>query len=200
MKVKLKKFTAFASDVLPHEADYLMNIQQFDDEQKLSILSKIKINAHNRGSKEPFNTFIDKRKYSGMIRWVQDKLDAIDVDKYFEWINEMDRKVITDAITPQEEKLLLRRIKNYEHPIHNFMKFFEMVVNFRHFLLIRLRYDAYEMVNRFIQQYQDAYDQSKEVNKKLHEATISVIDQFNHKVEDTGEWEQWMLSLFNNDK
>lgn len=200
MKVKLKKFTAFASDILPHEADYLMNIQQFDDEQKLGILSKIRTNAHNRGSKEPYNTFIDKRKYSGMMRWVQDKLDAIDVDNFFEWINEMDRKVITDAITPQEEKLLLRRIKNYQHPIHNFMKFFEMVLNYRHFLLIRLRYEAYEMVNKFIEKYQTTYDESKAVNKKLHEATVHIIDQFNHKIEDTSEWEDWMLDLFDNDQ
>lgn len=200
MKVKLKKFTLFASDILPHEADYLMSVQQFDDEQKLGILTKIRNNAHNRQSKEPFNTFVDKRKYSGMIRWIQRKLDAIDVDKYFEWINEMDRKVITDDISPEEEKMLLKRIADYNHPIHNFMKFFEMVINFRHFLLIRLRYDAYEVVDSFIKRYGDEYDKSKRVNMKLQEATVNIIDQFNQKGKRDPQWADWLLSCFHDDR
>ncbi|MCR9252856.1 MAG: hypothetical protein NXI20_20705 [bacterium] len=198
MKVKLKKFTAFASEILPHEADYLMNLQQFEDKEKLDILTRVHSNAHDQRTSTPYNTSIDKRKYSSTMRWIQKNLDAIDVDKYFEWINEMDRKVITDAITEKEEKVLLRSIRKYEHPIHNFMKFFEMVVNFRHFLLIRLRYEEYEVVNQFINSYQKLYDESKSVNKQLHQATVDIIKEFNDQEKPTDQWEDWLLSVFRN--
>ncbi len=199
MKVKLKKFTAFASEILPHEADYLMSIQQFEDKEKLDILTRIKANAHDQQTKTPYNSAIDKRKYSAIMKWIQRNLDAIDVDKYFEWINEMDRLVITDAITEKEEKILLRTIKKYEHPVHNFMKFFEMVVNFRHFLLIRLRYEEYEEVNRFIETHERDYDESKAINKKLHQATVDIIRQFNAAEKNTGQWEDWLLKVFRNE-
>ncbi|MEJ2005039.1 MAG: hypothetical protein P8X57_08780, partial [Cyclobacteriaceae bacterium] len=68
MKIKLKKFSEFASGILPHEADYLVSVQQFDDPEKLEIIEKVRFNAHNRESKKPFNIFIDKRKYSAIMR------------------------------------------------------------------------------------------------------------------------------------
>ena len=200
MKVKLKKFSAFASEVLPHEADYLMSIQQFEDSEKLDILSRVKANAHDQQTRTPYNTKFDKRKYSSMMRWIQRHLDAIDVDKFFEWINEMDRKVITDAITGEEEKMLISKIQKYQHPIHNFMKFFEMVINFRHYLLIRLRYDEYHVVNNFIQEYQEAYDHSKHTNKQLHEATVDIIKEFNEGKKTSDHWESWLLEVFRNEK
>ena len=195
MKVKLKKFSAFAQEILPHEADYLMSVHQFEDLQKLDILQRIQANAHDQRHNVPFNQAIDKRKYSSLMQWAQKKLQDIDVDKYFEWINEMDRKVITDAISAAEERNLLRKIKNYEHPIHNFMKLFEVAINFRHFLLIRMRYSEYKVVNQFIEDYQAEYDRSKAVNKKLHEATVMLIDHFNESG-DYQEWEEWLLTCF----
>lgn len=196
VKIKLKKFTAFAKEILPHEADYLMSIQRFEDTQKVEILNRLKENAHQQHNRLPFNTAINKRKYSSLMDWIQKHLDAVDVDKYFEWINDMDRKVITDAISHEEEKTLLRRIKGYQHPVHNFMKFFELVINYRHYLLIRLRHKDYEETNLFIDKYQVQYDYSKEVNQKLHQATVDIIRQFNDKSGDSRQWEDWLLGLF----
>ena len=199
MKTKLKKFTAFAAEILPHEADYLTSIQQFEDAEKEEILKRVSANAHGQQNKMPFNTKIDKRKYSSLIDWIQKRLDNIDVDSYFEWVNDMDRKVITDAISHEEEKVLLKRIKNYEHPVHNFMKFYELVQNYRHYLLIRLRHKDYQEVNDFIEKYKADYDYSKEVNQKLHQATVDIIEQFNLKKGDSKQWEDWLLSLFRNE-
>ena len=195
-KIKLKKFTAFAKEILPHEADYLLGIEQFEDAQKVEILKRLRDNAHQQQNQTAFNTSINKRKYSSLMDWIQRKLDGIDVDKYFQWINEMDRKVITDAISHEEEKVLLRRIKNYKHPIHNFMKFFELSINYRHYLLIRLRHKDYQEVNQFIEKYQVQYDYSKEVNAKLHQATVDIINQFKEKKGDSLHWEDWLLGLF----
>jgi len=199
LKTKLKKFTAFAAEILPHEADYLTSIQQFEDAEKEEILKRVSANAHGQQNKMPFNTKIDKRKYSSLIDWIQKRLDNIDVDSYFEWVNDMDRKVITDAISHEEEKVLLKRIKNYEHPVHNFMKFYELVQNYRHYLLIRLRHKDYQEVNDFIEKYKADYDYSKEVNQKLHQATVDIIEQFNLKKGDSKQWEDWLLSLFRNE-
>lgn len=199
MKVKLKKFSVFVREILPHEADYLMSVHQFEDRQKLDILQRVQVNAHDQRQKTPFNLSIDKRKYSSLMQWMQKKLDDIDVDKFFEWINEMDRKVITDAISVEEERKLLRRIKHYRHPIHNFMKLYELAINFRHFLLIRLRYNEYKIVNHFVESYKEEYQRSKEVNHKLHEATVLLIDQFN-KSGNSQEWEEWLLSCFNDSR
>ena len=199
MKTKLKKFTAFATEILPHEADYLTSIQQFEDAEKEEILKRVSANAHGQQNKMPFNTKIDKRKYSSLMDWIQKRLDSIDVDSYFEWVNDMDCKVITDAISHEEEKVLLKRIKNYEHPVHNFMKFYELVQNYRHYLLIRLRHKDYQEVNDFIEKYKADYDYSKEVNQKLHQATVDIIEQFNLKKGDSKQWEDWLLSLFRNE-
>ncbi|VXD12428.1 hypothetical protein [Marinoscillum sp. 108] len=199
MKTKLKKFTAFAAEILPHEADYLTSIQQFEDAEKEEILKRVSANAHGQQNKMPFNTKIDKRKYSSLMDWIQKRLDNIDVDSYFEWVNDMDRKVITDAISHEEEKVLLKRIKNYEHPVHNFMKFYELVQNYRHYLLIRLRHKDYQEVNDFIEKYKADYEYSKEVNQKLHQATVDIIEQFNLKKGDSKQWEDWLLSLFRNE-
>lgn len=200
MKVKLKKFGEFAAELLPHEADYLMRVQQFADPEKLDILQRMHRNAHDQRNNHPFSTHIDKRKYSSVMQWITKKLEAIDVDKYFEWINEMDRRVITDDLGPVEEKQLLRAIKNYVHPIHNFMKFYEMVLNYRHYLLIRLRYQDYETVNTFLEKYETAYTRSKNVNKELHKATVEIIQQ--HRVAQSTpntQWENWLKRLFNDD-
>jgi len=199
LKTKLKKFTAFAAEILPHEADYLTSIQQFEDAEKEEILKRVSANAHGQQNKMPFNTKIDKRKYSSLMDWIQKRLDNIDVDSYFEWVNDMDRKVITDAISHEEEKVLLKRIKNYEHPVHNFMKFYELVQNYRHYLLIRLRHKDYQEVNDFIEKYKADYEYSKEVNQKLHQATVDIIEQFNLKKGDSKQWEDWLLSLFRNE-
>lgn len=199
VKTKLKKFSTFAAEILPHEADYLMSIQQFEDDEKLDILKRISENAHAVHQKVPFNIRLDKRKYSSLMDWIQRRLDIIDVDKYFEWINEMDRKVITDAISHEEEKLLLKSIRSYTHPIHNFMKFYELAMNYRHYLLIRLRHRDYKDVNDFLEKHQQQYNYSREVNHKLHQATVDIIDQFKSKRGDSEQWEDWLLGLFDDD-
>ncbi len=201
MKTKLKKFTEFAAELLPHEADYLWSIQQFEDSEKIDILSRMRENAHNQSQLLPYNLAIDKRKYSSLMQWIQSKLDAIDVDLFFEWINEMERKVTTDAITSEEEKVLLRKIRKYQHPNHNFIKFFELAFKFRHFLLIRLRYKEHQQVHAFIEQYQGVYDRCKQVNRELHEVTVDLIEQFNaRKTEGSPKWEPWLLQYFNDEQ
>ncbi len=200
MKVQLKKFNEFAEKILPHETSYLLSIENFEDDEKKSILSKIAFNSNNFNRPQPYDTGIDKRKYSGIKKWIELKLNDISVDKHFEWINEKDRKVVTDAITPEDEVALLKTIKKYEHPIYNFMKYYELMLNYRHFLLIRLRYDDHKIVNDFITHYKEAYTNSMEVNEKLHEATVDIIDQYSLNNTESRHWENWLTQVFYNNK
>lgn len=196
MKVQLKKFSEFAEKILPHEASYLLSIENFEDDEKKSILSKIAFNSNNFNRPQAYDTDIDKRKYSGIKKWIEQKLNDISVDRHFEWINEMDRKVVTDAITPEDEVALLKTIKKYEHPIYNFMKYYELMLNYRHFLLIRLRYDDHKLVNDFITTYRADYNKSMEVNEKLHEATVDIIDQYSLNNTESRHWENWLTEIF----
>ncbi|GAA0892886.1 hypothetical protein GCM10009122_25650 [Fulvivirga kasyanovii] len=198
MKPKLKKFTEFAQNVLPHEASYLLKVQNFEDPEKLSILKLIAENSSDSTKALPFDPSIDKRKYSNIKKWILAKLEAIDVDIDFEWINEINRKVVTDAITPKEERELLRKISNYEHPVYNFMKFYELALNFRHFLLIRLSYDSHKAVNEFVKKYKAAYEEARDINERLHQATEDIIDHYASNRTESNCWEDWLKSVFYN--
>lgn len=196
MKTQLKKFRKFAETILPHEASYLLSIENFVDHEKKGILKRIALNSNNFNQPISYSTSIDKRKYSSLTKWINSKLYDINVDKHFEWINGMEHKVVTDSITPEEEVILLKTIKNYKYPSYYFMKEYELMLNFRHFLLIRLRYDYHKIVNEFIVTYKDAYKRSMEANETLHQATMDIIDQYSLNNTESRHWEEWLTMVF----
>lgn len=198
-KQKLKKFSEYAEQILPHEASYLLSIENFEDENKRAILERIAHNSNNFNRPIEYDTKIDKRKYSNLKNWIDSRLEEINVDYHFEWINEMDRKVMTDSITPEEEVVLLKTMKNYQHPIYNFMKYYELLLNYRHFLLIRLRYDDHKKVNQWIKSYSGEYARAREVNEKLHQATQDIIDQYSLNNTESRHWENWLTEKFYDD-
>ncbi|MEN7547144.1 hypothetical protein AAG747_04450 [Rapidithrix thailandica] len=199
MKEKLKKFKEFATDILPHEARYLCSIQQFEDDEKLEILHTIQYNCNHINQPCPFNTTIDKRKYSNLKNWIHKKLDEINVDRHFEWINEMDRRVMTDTLRPEDERQLFRMLKSYPRSQFYFMKFYELAVNLRQFLLIRLRYKEHEAVHQFVENHREAYLKSKEINEKMHKASIDIINKYSLNNTESKHWEKWLLEVFYNE-
>ncbi|UZR97902.1 hypothetical protein [Chondrinema litorale] len=199
MKEKLKKFKEFASEILPHEAKYLCSIQQFEDDEKLDILNTIAYNCNQINRPKPFNEYIDKRKYSSLKNWIQKKLDEINVDLHFEWINEMDRRVMTDTLRPEDEHQIFRLLKNYPNSQFYFMKFYELVVNLRQFLLIRLRYKEHEIVHQFVENNRTAYLQSKEVSDQMHKASVDIINKYSLNNTESKHWEKWLLEVFYNE-
>jgi len=197
MKEKLKRFREFASEILPHEVDYLCSIQQFEDQQKQAILTRIQYNCHNNNQPLPFNDAIDKRKYSNLKNWVVRKLDEADVDKHFEWINEMDRRVMTDSIRPEDEKQLLTAIGQANTTDYYFMKFYDLALNFRQYMLIRLRYNEHTIINQFVEAHRPAYQLSCQVSDKLHQASVDIINQYAQNSTESKQWEAWLQSTFN---
>ncbi len=196
MRSKLKKFTEFANSLLPHETAFLLETQQFVDDKKLEILQRVDHNCRNIDQFTPYDETIDKRKYSNLKKWITQRLEAIDVDAFFEWIIEMERKILTDSIQINEEKQLLKTIRNYEHPIAYFTKFYELIRSYDNFLLIRLRYQDHIITENFLNQYKERYQHALAVNEKMHQATQDIVQQYSGTEAESKQWEAWLNEIF----
>ncbi|MDX1666132.1 MAG: hypothetical protein R3350_02835 [Saprospiraceae bacterium] len=196
MRAKLQKFTRFANSLLPHETEYLLSIQQFEDTDKYSILLRIDQNCRRIDQFSPYDVDIDKRKYSHLKNWIKKRLKSIDVDENFDWMSHLERQITIDAITPGEEKKLLKAIRQYEHPLFFFTKFYELLRHYRQFLLIRMRYDDHSLVDQFLEQYEQAYRKSRSVNEEIHRATLDIVRQYSENNAESKQWERWLTGVF----
>ncbi|MCB0687873.1 MAG: hypothetical protein KDC53_15160, partial [Saprospiraceae bacterium] len=196
MRAPLQKFTAFASQLLPHETSYLLSIERFADDDRRSILSQVDYNSRMIGDPEPFDVQIDKRKYSHLQHWIENALQAIDVDMHFEWLNTMEQKIVTDSIGFDDEKVLLQKIRNYKHPVFYFRKFYELIDDYRQFLLIRIRYAEYELVNEFIEKYAEDFNRSKNTSDTMHDASRDIVGQYSGTRSESLQWEKWLSEIF----
>ena len=200
MRNKLEKFTNFANTLLPHETEYLLNTQRFEDKVRLEILQRVHKNCQDITHFTPYDPAIDKRKYSHLKNWIIERLQAIDVDVHFEWMSDLEHKIMTDSIAPKEEKQLLKAIQNYNAPIFFFTKFYELVQQYRHFLLIRLRYEDYRLVAHFLKQSETTYQHAKEINEKLHLATLDIVNQYQENTAESKHWQDWLTKVFYDEK
>lgn len=196
MRPKLQKFTAFAEQLLPHEVDYLLQIEQFKDADRLAILERVAHNAKAIDAPLPYDESINKRKYSNLKNWIVDKLREVDVDERFKWMNDLEERIATDSIAPDEERLLLREIKRYDEPNFYFAKFYELVRAYRHFLLIRMRYADHKIVNDFLLQHHAAYARTQRINEQLHVATLDIVTQYETADQESIKWANWLREVF----
>jgi hypothetical protein len=109
---------------------------------------------------------------------------------------EMERKIATDSIETDEEKALLKAVRQFEQPIFFFTKFYELIQNYRSFLLIRLRYNDQELIDDFLNQNQEAYRRSKDIHHKLDEATQEIVQHYAGQGQESGMWEDWLSEIF----
>lgn len=200
MRNKLQKFTDFANGLLPHETEYLLSIQAFEDEERLIILERVNYNAHHIKQFTPYDQNIDKRKYNHLQNWIKTRLAVIDADQQFTWIHKMEEKIMTDSILPQEERALMRAVKNYEHPWHFFTAFYEMLDQYRHFLLIRMRYSDHELINEFIIKYRDEFVKARNISDQMHSATIDIVGQYAGQSVESIQWKDWLADVFYNEE
>lgn len=197
MRNKLQKFTEFANSLLPHETAYLLSVQQFQDAKKLEILQQIDYNCQNANQLKPFDETLDKRKYSNLKTWIEERLTEIDVDAQYNWIAHIHQRIMTDAIAPEEEKALLKALKEY--PLSKsfyFVKFYELVQDYRQFLLIRMRYTEHRQADDFVKTYREKYHYCKEVAEKMHTATRDIVQEYAEGSRDAYAWEEWLTDRF----
>lgn len=196
MRSRLNKFNAFTRTLLPHETAYLLSVHQLHDPERLTILQRVHANSRRIGDFSPYDESIDKRKYSHLMRWMEERLRAIDVDEQYNRMNELERRIMTDSIEAEEEKELLRAIRRYDSPSFFFVKFFELARHYRQFLLIRLRYRDHRLVDRFVHQFEDAYFRSRAVSEKMHRATQDIVQQYAENSAESQQWEAWLSEVF----
>lgn len=199
MQRPLKKFSAFAASLLPFEADYLLDIHQFQDPENIKLLKTIVHNSRHPGQTKPYSLKVDKRKYSYLKKWITEKLDTINVDVFFEWLSEIDRKIMTDALDQEDEKRIISIIRQYEKPGFYFIRFYELVQNYQNFLLIRMRQNYYEIAGSFLEKYKEEYDRSRSINQRLHQATRDIVRQYAEYDTEAAQWEKWLLDVFYNE-
>ncbi|TGE16607.1 hypothetical protein E5J99_09525 [Hymenobacter elongatus] len=103
---------------------------------------------------------------------------------------------MTDSISPGEEKALLQTIARYEKPDYYFIKFYELTLSYRQFLLIRMRYKDYQTVSHFIERQRGSSEKSRAVSQKIHDATLDITTQYAQHTTESRQWEQWLLDTF----
>lgn len=196
MRSKLQKFAEFANCLLPHEAEYLLLAQRFEDVERVQLLKEVAANCKKISGFEPYNEAIDKRKYSSLKSWIEERLEAIDVDKEYAWLSATETAVITDSIKQEDEKRLLRLFQSSDPTAYNFLKLYDLGRIYRHYLHVRMRYDEHKTVVRFLEKHRTSYEYARLVNDKLHQATEDIIAQYTTNNAESMRWEYWLSSVF----
>ncbi|MEZ4983152.1 MAG: hypothetical protein R2769_16505 [Saprospiraceae bacterium] len=177
----------------------MLSVETFEDEDRRDILLKIDAYCKKLNGTHDYDERIDKRKYSHLKNWMESRLSAVDVDERFEWMADLEKKIMTDSIQMSEEKQLLKEIKNYEAPGFYFIRLYELVKVYRHFLLIRMRYSDHQLVQDFLFNNETAYQKSIQINEKLHEATYDIVQHYSGQSEESLQWEHWLKEVFYDD-
>ncbi len=195
MREPLQKFTEFASGLLPHETEYLLSVQQLADPERLEILRLVNNHSHGLPA-QAFDTTIDKRKYHHLQSWITEKLTEIDVDAQLKDMLDLEHRMATDAITPEDDRYIIRALRTYRHPGFYFTRFYELVEQYRQFLLLRVRLEDYQLADDFLQQYYEKYQYAKNVFGRLHHATREIVKHYTGAGSASGQWEPWLTSVF----
>ncbi len=196
IRTKLKKFSDFAATLLPHETSYLLSIQNFQDAERLTTLKSLDNYANDPSSIEIFSTEVDKRKYSHLKNWIEDHLLEINVDYQFEWMSKVEQHILIDNLTAEDEKKIIKQIKTHNYSSFYFFKFYELLEQYRQFLLIRLRYQDHQLVDQFLIEKAGIYQKNKEAFKIIHDATVDIIDHYSDKSTESIHWESWLTDAF----
>lgn len=195
-KVKLKKFTAFSKEILPHEAMYLQSKEVFVDAEKKAILYRLIDNVLESSRFVPFDAGIDKRKYSYIKAWIEKKLQQIDVDKITAWLMRLKEKIQLDAISAEEERDFLQYIVHYQEVDYNFTNVYDLAQEYQAYLLIRMRYNDHETLSGFLEEFHPHYHKAKEIQQQLYKATKEITNQYTQYNHETIYWEKWLRKVF----
>ena len=84
-------------------------------------------------------------------------LDKADVDKFYEWLINAEKQVMTDVILPDEEKEIIENLNVITPSHYYFLRFYELIEHFRDLVLIRVQNRFYRPTNSYLQKYEVAY-------------------------------------------
>ena len=197
MRVRLNTFQEFVKSLYPHEVDYLLSVQNFCKADNFNILQQIK---NNNSSPKPFDTTIDKRTYSYLKTWILETLYKIDVDIFFEWLITVEKKVLTDVISPIEEAQILANIKIVKPTHYYFIRFYELLQYYRDYLLVRSRSKYNKVVSEYLDNFKENYLKSTEINRQLHLITAEIVKKEHVGTFDILSVEELLQSIYFDEK
>ncbi|MCE1200832.1 MAG: hypothetical protein LWX09_01885 [Bacteroidia bacterium] len=189
-------FEAFAATLMPHELEYVWSRQNFKTAENQTILSQLRDALVRPSQFQGFDRSIDKRHYSYVKKWIEEKLQSIDADAYFEQLLELDKKIMTDALGADDERKMLAMIRASRRTDYYFVRFYELIQNYRYYLLIRMRHNYLKTINNFLEVNREAWLRSKAINQELHEATRDIVDQYAFSSGGSKQWEARLISIF----
>jgi len=176
MRPKLSIFTDFANTLFPHELEYLMAVQNFSKPLNLKILKQIYSNNTSSGKqRKPFDESIDKRTYSYLKKWITETLLKIDVDYFFDWLIETEKKILTDVIVPSDETVILSNMNKMHPTNYNYIRFYELLQYYRDYLVVRSRTRHNKVVTDFLEVHHEQYHKLKNLNIKLDDVTARIV-------------------------
>ncbi len=196
--MQLQKFTTFANLLFPHELAYINSFQQFENQETIQILKVMQHNVKHPESLIAFPHNIDKRRYSNLMSWINEKLTQADVDVFFEWILEMEKRINMDNILPEDEKKLLHLTSKIDSTNYNFIRFYQLLNSFRDYLLIRTRVHYYQSIQKYLKTWEEAYENALNLNRSMNQSAVDIIHQHTTALGDSIQWETFLLETFRN--
>lgn len=198
VKPRLAEFKKFATSLLPHEIRLLQIDNQLADPERLAILDNLEQWA--QGNQIPFDDEIDKRKYSHIKKWISEKLNECDVDHEYQWLLDLEKDIIQDAISSFDEEKLMQYISGYSHPSFYFVKLYEVVRLYSHFLLPRLRFKHYRFIQHFLTQYEYSYKEHTLILDTLQKVSKPIVIEYaKGKLKSSDEWTTWLNNIIYNE-
>ncbi len=199
MRTKLNIFSEFARSLFPHELEYLMSVQSFNKSINITILNQIYNN--NTSSKPPkdFDIEVDKRTYSYLKNWITETLLKIDVDYFFEWLIATEKKVLTDVIIPADETEILSNMHKMSSTNYNFIRFYELLLYYRDYLMVRNRTKYIKIVMEFLESHREQYFHLKDINNQLDTVTAEIVKKTKLTIEEQNNSEQFLSQIYYNE-
>ena len=108
--------------------------------------------------------------------WAEKRLARIDVDVTLEWLIDLKKKILTDAISSEDEKMFLKHIVHYKKVDFNFKNLYELAKEYKPYLLVRMRYRDHKTLANFIEQYKNHYKKAKEIEDKLSVLSAEILN------------------------
>lgn len=190
---KLKRFTQYIDTLFPSEIGYVRQNNAYEDQELNGILDlSIRRISHNDGAAS-FDPSIDPRKYSKLIKNIDKKLGEIDIDRYFEWISEVNHLITMDSIPPEEQTKILREMQLFEPGWFHMESFYRLIQNYEGYLLRRFRESDYDLVKAFNRRYLDTYNAYKKMEAEVAVITEQIVFQ-NSRLDSTKL--DWLLEVF----
>ncbi len=172
---RLKKFTDYADGLFPSEIAYIKAHNAYEDQKLIDILDIASDRVAMEKEQRDFDTEIDPRKYSKLIKSIDKKLEEIDVDKYFEWISRVDHMITIDSIPAEEQARILKEMQLFEPGWFHMESFYGLLQNYEGYLLRRFRESDYDLVKAFNRKHFATFSAQRKMDSRVAEITEQIV-------------------------